>query len=489
MSARLSPRAAFARRGAPRASRSGASSTRLRAVREPERVGIAAAADACRVSDPDSSADAPWRLREGAQLRPSRVPRSNPGARADPPKRSLLDLDAVERFARDHGIKKVHVASLYREIFRRGRPDFSGAPDVSARDAALFADNFVVCTSEVIDTKVTADGTGAKLVVRLHDGRLVETVVIGHRRDSSASPSALRNTVCVSSQVGCAMGCTFCETGTMGLLANLTAGEIAEQVWHARRLVGAAGARNVVMMGMGEPLDNLGEVLPALRALTHQSMFDMRRAAVTVSTVGVPGAIKKLADEAPEINLALSLHAPTQALRAKLLPSSAENDRALGRLAAAMRYHRARAGRGAMIEYIVIGGVNDGEEHARQLGRFVAEELAGEKDDDGDAPSPSSSPSSSSSSSSSSFGGVRDPGGYFVNLIPYNPTEIGATHGYATPSDAACERMREILTEEFGVKAKVRWSTAKGREVDGACGQLALKSMRDAASDANESRG
>lgn len=489
MSARLSPRATFARRGAPRASRSGASSTRLRAVRE----AIAAAADTRLVSDPDSSTDAPWRLREGAQLRPSRVPRSNPGARADPPKRSLLDLDAVERFARDHGIKKVHVASLYREIFRRGRPDFSGAPDVSARDAALFADNFVVCTSEVIDTKVTADGTGAKLVVRLHDGRLVETVVIGHRRDSSASaPAALRNTVCVSSQVGCAMGCTFCETGTMGLLANLTAGEIAEQVWHARRLVGAAGARNVVMMGMGEPLDNLGEVLPALRALTHQSMFDMRRAAVTVSTVGVPGAIKKLADEAPEINLALSLHAPTQALRAKLLPSSAEDERALGRLAAAMRYHRARAGRGAMIEYIVIGGVNDGEEHARQLGRFVAEELAGEKeeeedgsrgDDDGDGDAPSSSSSSSSSC------GVRDPGGYFVNLIPYNPTEIGATHGYATPSDAACERMREILTEEFCVKAKVRWSTAKGREVDGACGQLALKSMRDAASDADESGG
>ena len=488
MSARLSPRAAFARRGAPRASRSGASSTRLRAVREP----IAAAADTRLVSDPDSSTDAPWRLREGAQLRPSRVPRSNPGARADPPKRSLLDLDAVERFARDHGIKKVHVASLYREIFRRGRPDFSGAPDVSARDAALFADNFVVCTSEVIDTKVTADGTGAKLVVRLHDGRLVETVVIGHRRDSSASASSTRrNTVCVSSQVGCAMGCTFCETGTMGLLANLTAGEIAEQVWHARRLVGAASARNVVMMGMGEPLDNLGEVLPALRALTHQSMFDMRRAAVTVSTVGVPGAIKKLADEAPEINLALSLHAPTQALRAKLLPSSAANERALETLAAAMRYHRARAGRGAMIEYIVIGKVNDGEEHARQLGRFVADELAGEvgeddatlssqaADDDGDV----------SSSSSSSSGGVRPPGGYFVNLIPYNPTEIGATHGYATPSDDACERMREILTEEFGVKAKVRWSTAKGREVDGACGQLALKSMRDAASDADESGG
>ena len=145
-----------------------------------------------------------------------------------------------------------------------------------------------------------------------------------------------------------------------------------------------------------------------------------------------------------------------------------------------------------MIEYIVIGKVNDGEEHARQLGRFVADELAAEVGED------DATPSSRRRRFADDDGGclvlvlvlvlvffrrVRAPGGYFVNLIPYNPTEIGATHGYATPSDDACERMREILTEEFGVKARVRWSTAKGREVDGACGQLALKSMRDAAED------
>ena len=245
------------------------------------------------------------------------------------------------------------------------------------------------------------------------------------------------------------------------------------------------------MMGMGEPLDNLGEVLPALRALTHQSMFDMRRAAVTVSTVGVPGAIKKLADEAPEINLALSLHAPTQALRAKLLPSSAANDRALETLAAAMRYHRARAGRGAMIEYIVIGRVNDGEEHARQLGRFVADELAGEVGEDDATPS---------SRAADDDGDVlvlvlvlvlvffrrgSSPGRVLRESDPLQPDGDWRDARVRDALGRRVRRMREILTEEFGVKAKVRWSTAKGREVDGACGQLALKSMRDAAGEDN----
>ena len=136
----------------------------------------------------------------------------------------------------------------------------------------LLRDNFTVCTSEVVETKTTEDGSGAKMVVKLRDDSFVETVVLGHWRSvddgghdetrgdgedadvPEANNKVFRNTVCVSSQVGCAMGCTFCETGSLGLLANLTAGEICEQVWHARNLCGSTGVRNVVMMGMGEPL-------------------------------------------------------------------------------------------------------------------------------------------------------------------------------------------------------------------------------------------
>lgn len=435
--------------------------------------------------------DFSWRLLEGANIHARREharvalwPSTGDRARPPPPKRSFLDIDEVERFARDRGIKKTSLRLCYRELFRRGKSTFENAPDVSARDMKLLRDNFTVCTSEVVETKTTEDGSGAKMVVRLHDGKLVETVVIGHSRSADDGDGdetrdggedadvpgtrnkVFRNTVCVSSQVGCAMGCTFCETGTLGLLANLTAGEICEQVWHARNLCGSTGVRNVVMMGMGEPLDNYEEVLIALRAMTHQAVFDMRQRSVTVSTVGVPSSIRKLADDAPNVGLALSLHAPTQDLRATLLPSAAGTSHTLGRLTESLRYHRRKSGRGAMIEYIVIDGVNDSSTHARELGELVGVTLlADDVDVEGSNPA---------------TGGrrKREQSGYFVNLIPYNPTDVGGTHGYQSPADDALERMATILGDEFGVKAKVRWSTRRGREVDGACGQLALKSMR-----------
>ena len=451
------------------------------------------AAEAAPSSSSSTHDDFSWRLLEGANIHARREharvalwPSTGDRARPPPPKRSFLDIDEVERFARDRGIKKTSLRLCYRELFRRGKSTFENAPDVSARDMKLLRDNFTVCTSEVVETKTTEDGSGAKMVVRLHDGKLVETVVIGHSRSADDGDGdgdetrdggedadvtrdknkVFRNTVCVSSQVGCAMGCTFCETGTLGLMANLTAGEICEQVWHARNLCGSTGVRNVVMMGMGEPLDNYEEVLIALRAMTHQAVFDMRQRSVTVSTVGVPASIRKLADDAPNVGLALSLHAPTQDLRATLLPSAAGTSHTLGRLTESLRYHRRKSGRGAMIEYIVIDGVNDSSTHARELGELVgATLLADDVDVEGSNPA---------------TGGrrKREQSGYFVNLIPYNPTDVGGTHGYQSPADDALERMATILGDEFGVKAKVRWSTRRGREVDGACGQLALKSMR-----------
>ena len=232
-------------------------------------------------------------------------------------------------------------------------------------------------------------------------------------------------------------------------------------------LCGSTGVRNVVMMGMGEPLDNYEEVLIALRAMTHQAVFDMRQRSVTVSTVGVPASIRRLADDAPNVGLALSLHAPTQDLRATLLPSAAGTSHTLGRLTESLRYHRQKSGRGAMIEYIVIDGVNDSPTHARELGELVGRTLLAD-----DVELEGSNPATG--------GGrrKREQSGYFVNLIPYNPTDVGGTHGYRSPADDALERMASILGDEFGVKAKVRWSTRRGREVDGACGQLALKSMR-----------
>jgi sorting nexin-8 len=457
---------------------------------------MATAASEAAPSSSSDDDDFSWRLLEGANIHARREharvalwPSTGDRARPPPPKRSFLDIDEVETFARKHAIKKNTLRLCYRELFRRGKSTFEHTPDVSARDMKLLKENFTVCTSEVVETKTTEDGSGAKMVVKLHDGKLIETVVIGHSRskdgDEGARASAsdggdvekdgkvFRNTVCVSSQVGCAMGCTFCETGTLGLLANLTAGEICEQVWHARNLCGKTGVRNVVMMGMGEPLDNYEEVLIALRAMTHQAVFDMRQRSVTVSTVGVPSSIRKLADDAPNVGLALSLHAPTQELRARLLPSASGTAHTLGRLSESLKYHRRQSGRGAMIEYIVIDGVNDSPLHARDLGELVGRTLLQDDDGDSDVAGSNLNPNPTPKGRRR-----REQSGYFVNLIPYNPTDVGSTHGYESPADEALERMATILSDEYGVKAKVRWSTRRGREVDGACGQLALKSMR-----------
>ena len=456
---------------------------------------MATAASEAAPSSSSDDDDFSWRLLEGANIHARREharvalwPSTGDRARPPPPKRSFLDIDEVETFARDHGIKKNTLRLCYRELFRRGKSTFENTPDVSARDMKLLKDNFTVCTSEVVETKTTEDGSGAKMVVKLHDGKLIETVVIGHSRSKDGDEGAqaasdggdvekdgkvFRNTVCVSSQVGCAMGCTFCETGTLGLLANLTAGEICEQVWHARNLCGKTGVRNVVMMGMGEPLDNYEEVLIALRAMTHQAVFDMRQRSVTVSTVGVPSSIRKLADDAPNVGLALSLHAPTQELRARLLPSASGTAHTLGRLSESLKYHRRQSGRGAMIEYIVIDGVNDSPLHARDLGELVGRTLLQDDDGDSDVAGSNLNPNPTPKGRRR-----REQSGYFVNLIPYNPTDVGSTHGYESPADEALERMATILSDEYGVKAKVRWSTRRGREVDGACGQLALKSMR-----------
>ena len=456
---------------------------------------MATAASEAAPSSSSDNDDFSWRLLEGANIHARREharvalwPSTGDRARPPPPKRSFLDIDEVETFARKHAIKKNTLRLCYRELFRRGKSTFEHTPDVSARDMKLLKENFTVCTSEVVETKTTEDGSGAKMVVKLHDGKLIETVVIGHSRSKDGDEGAqaasdggdvekdgkvFRNTVCVSSQVGCAMGCTFCETGTLGLLANLTAGEICEQVWHARNLCGKTGVRNVVMMGMGEPLDNYEEVLIALRAMTHQAVFDMRQRSVTVSTVGVPSSIRKLADDAPNVGLALSLHAPTQELRARLLPSASGTAHTLGRLSESLKYHRRQSGRGAMIEYIVIDGVNDSPLHARDLGELVGRTLLQDDDGDSDVAGSNLNPNPTPKGRRR-----REQSGYFVNLIPYNPTDVGSTHGYESPADEALERMATILSDEYGVKAKVRWSTRRGREVDGACGQLALKSMR-----------
>jgi adenine C2-methylase RlmN of 23S rRNA A2503 and tRNA A37 len=228
------------------------------------------------------------------------------------------------------------------------------------------------------------------------------------------------------------MGCTFCATGTLGELGNLSAGEICEQLAHATR---DDAVRNVVFMGMGEPLNNYRNVMEAIETMTSDKGFGLSPARITVSTVGVIPRMRTLRRDAPGTRLALSLHAPNQALREKIVPTATAYK--LEDLMATLDEHMASGPNvKTMIEYCVLGGVNDDEACARELGAL----LRGRE--------------------------------VIVNLIPLNPTDTPA--GHAPPTREAVQKMLEILTSpEFNLFTTVRHEM--GQDIAGACGQLALK--------------
>lgn len=403
-----------------------------------------------------------WTLEHGARIAAAPLTRKFTEVEH---RTSILSLPHAERWFTDNGLTERHLLNVYTHIFRRGGEWSADAIHIGAEMPRVLArkmcDDFDGITTSRVVERVPSDG-GVKLVVELASGHRVETVLILHEHKSSGSS---RCTVCVSSQVGCARGCSFCATGTMGLLSDLSSAEILEQVWHARREVLAGyEVRNVVFMGMGEPLDNFDALLAALRGLTHQAMFGLAAKHLTVSTVGArPAAIRRLADEAPTVRLALSLHSALAPLRAELIPSAAS----ITDLASALDYHASATRCGLMVEYLLIDGVNDRPSDADALAAFCAERDAAASAGVTAAMQAGATPPLSRKQARAAAG--------YVNLIPFNPTEAGDRHGYATPSDATVERFHRRLREVHGVNALVRWTSAVGRDANGACGQLALE--------------
>lgn len=346
----------------------------------------------------------------------------------------LLDEASVLEFLKDNkSTPDVHCRYIWKHVFKTSDPELQNIPGLPEGVASKLDVRFALTTSTVKDKKVSVDGT-IKLVVQLQDGQLVESVIIRH------SDNMPRNTLCVSSQIGCQMGCKFCATGTMNLLGNLTAGEILEQVWHANtvlQLEGDPPVSNVVFMGMGEPLHNYEPVLAAIQGMTDVHRFGIPRKRVSLSTVGVVPAMKKLTTDAPFVQLALSLHAPNQGLREQIVPSASKWP--LGEILEALRgYEQAqqqiKSKAKIMIEYVMLKGVNDSEETAHELGAL----LQGHQ--------------------------------FWVNLIPYNPTPAAP---YETPDQSSISAFSAVV-QSYGVRAMER--NHHGRDVDAACGQLALQS-------------
>jgi len=296
----------------------------------------------------------------------------------------------------------------------RGAAGYEQMTDVPAALRARLAEAVPYSSLELQREAHASDGT-VKALFQTADGRAVEAVLMRYRDG--------RRSVCVSSQSGCPLTCTFCATGTMKFGRNLTASEILDQVLHFRRI---EALDHLVFMGMGEPMMNLDHVLEAARRLPDAGITHRRTG---ISTVGwVPG-IRRLAESDMPIRLALSLHAPEDALRSRIMPV---NDRyPLADVLAACEAYYARRRRQVFIEYVMLKGVNDSYAQAVQLARLLDRRI------------------------------------YKVNLIPYNPTGM-----YDGSSRGAIDAFKAAL-EEHGLRATVRLT--RGRDIDAACGQLAAK--------------
>jgi 23S rRNA (adenine2503-C2)-methyltransferase len=336
-----------------------------------------------------------------------------------------LDRPALEAELLERGHESFRARQLFAWIYRRGVTDIEAMTDLSRELRTTLGSNFTLTTPSIVNRERSSDGT-EKFLLRLADGRQIESVFI---------PDTPSMTFCISTQVGCAMACAFCLTGKMGLVRNLTAGEIVGQV---RVLAHAVDLRdrafNIVLMGMGEPLHNYDATMKALRMLADEHGFALPPRRVTLSTVGLLPALERLAREPIMPNLAISLHAPTDVLRGDLVPLNKKYG--IAEVINACKRFPVRKRSRITFEYVLLAGVNDRPEDARQLATLLA--------------------------------GVKSK----VNLIPLN-----AAPGipFERPSDAAIDRFAQVLAER-GVTVSVRKS--RGRDIRAACGQLIVEGQR-----------
>jgi len=339
-----------------------------------------------------------------------------------------LDLEGLTVFCERLGEKRFRAVQLFRWIHQKGARQFDDMTDLAKALREKLKTSARIEPLAVVSQHISADGT-IKWLFDVGDGNAIETVFI---------PEEDRGTLCVSSQAGCAVGCRFCSTGHQGFSRNLTTGEIVAQLWFAEHFLRQHLQRdervisNVVMMGMGEPLQNYGELVPALRVMLDDHGYGLSRRRVTVSTSGIVPMIDRLAQDCP-VALAVSLHAPNDALRDTLVPLNLKYP--LAQLVAACHRYLAFAPRDFItFEYCMLDGVNDTDACARQLVERVK----------------------------------VHPGAWCkFNLIPFNPFPAS---GLLRSKPERVQAFARILNEA-GITTTVR--KTRGDDIDAACGQLA----------------
>ncbi|MDB5070052.1 MAG: hypothetical protein JWM87_1163 [Candidatus Eremiobacteraeota bacterium] len=325
--------------------------------------------------------------------------------------------------ASSHGLKTYRIDQLYHAAAKElaGNLDDVTALPKELR-TTLASEGFTLDSVEPVVVQRSRDGQTTKGLFRLHDGNEVEAVLMEHHGE--------RNTVCISSQAGCAYACTFCSTGQAGFTRNLTPTEIFDQARYFAKQLARQGRKitNVVYMGMGEPLANMDNVMASVALLNDAKGFGLGHRHITISTVGLVDKIDGFADEHTQVNLAISLHAPTDATRSTIMPVNRKFSTA--ELMAAVARYIAKTNRKVFFEYVMLAGVNDTDQHAHDLARLMKGPL------------------------------------YHVNLIPYNSTPDALLRG----SDE--QRIWDFakILEQQRVAVTVR--TPMGRDIAAACGQL-----------------
>ncbi|MBI3236147.1 MAG: 23S rRNA (adenine(2503)-C(2))-methyltransferase RlmN [Chlamydiales bacterium] len=335
-----------------------------------------------------------------------------------------FSLEQWNEWFQSHGEKAFRSKQILQWVYGRLKTDWEEMTDLNKPLRELLAASFHWEGLSQKSVQHSQDGETIKFLWELSDGKLVESVLICSKD---------RRTVCVSSQVGCPAKCAFCASGKEGLIRNLTAGEIIEQVYAIHRFLEEKKERvsHVVFMGMGEPFENYENVLKAIRLLIDPLRLNISQRRITVSTVGVIEGISRFMQEDLSVNLVLSLHAPNQHIRKKIIPYARKYP--IEDVIRSMLEYARTTRRDITYEYTLIAGINDQKEHAEELGKLLA----------------------------------RQP--CTVNLIPYNPVQ--GLH-LQRPERENIEDFRAIL-EKHGLV--VTWRYTKGKDIAAACGQLALQ--------------
>lgn len=338
-----------------------------------------------------------------------------------------LRLEELETWLKENAEPKFRANQIFEWLYTKRVSSFEEMTNVSKGLQQKLASAFTLTTLKTIVKQESKDGT-IKFLFELHDGYSIETVLMRHDYG---------NSVCVTTQVGCRIGCTFCASTLGGLKRNLEAGEIVAQVVNVQKALDEKGERvsHVVIMGIGEPFDNYDNMLSFLKIINHDKGLNIGARHITVSTSGIIPKIYAFADEQLQINFALSLHAPNTELRSKLMPINRAYK--LPDLMEAIRYYIKKTGRRVSFEYGLFGGENDSVEHAEELAKLIK--------------------------------GIK----CHVNLIPVN--YVPERNYVRTPKDQIFEFERTL--KKYGINVTIR--REHGSDIDAACGQLRAKERKE----------